>query len=169
MIVRFTKAKNQSKPDTLTCVRYDGSRTWWPLPPHFTEHDLLHYVVETELGLKQAFFGMIAGGRNIEDFGTQQGQKDVYPPEAIQAEFLVGIPQAAMNDNDSASNDECMAALHLTAENNPELPPRKVTAEELDGIRAEMHQIFLQWRGLEAGAHMELPLPRVADDSRNHH
>jgi hypothetical protein len=140
-------------------VRDDGSTTWWPLPPHFAEHDLLHYAVETTLGLNHAFFGLLAGGRDIADFGTRDGQKDFYPPEAIRAEFIVGVIQSLMQDNIFPGNDATFGALEVTAEKNPNLPPLNVTGTDLDGIRAMMSDLTHKWRKLPAGEAMELPFP----------
>ena len=33
-------------------------------------HDLIHYVVETTLGYREAFFGLLAAGWDIQDFGA---------------------------------------------------------------------------------------------------
>jgi hypothetical protein len=50
---------------------------------------MLHYVVETTLGFREAFFGLIAQGRDIASFGTRDGKKDTYTQEEGDAELLV--------------------------------------------------------------------------------
>jgi hypothetical protein len=157
MIIKLSKAKNASKPDTLTCMRDDATHTWWPLAPHFAEHDLLHYAVETTLGLEQAFYGLIAGGRDISDFGTRDGQKDFYPPDAIRAEFIVGLLQSQMSDSILAEDAACLDAINLTAEKMPAVPSLQLSEEELIAIRARMEELVWQWRNLEAGESIELP------------
>ncbi len=159
MIIRLTKAKNPTKSDTLSCVRDDGSTTWWLLSPHFAEHDLLHYAVETTLGLSRAFFGLLAGGRDIADFGTRDGQKDFYPPDAIRAEFIVGLLQTSMRDGTFASNDELFAIFNLTAAKTENLPPLNVTAEQLGSIRARADELNQRWSELSPGETMELRFP----------
>ena len=47
----------------LTILRADGSAAWQNSQAFFALHDLLHFVVETELGFTSAFFGLIAAGR----------------------------------------------------------------------------------------------------------
>lgn len=101
MLIRLTKAKNGGKQDRLTCVRDDGSQTSWLLSSHLAQHDLLHYVVETTLGLEEAFFGLIARGRGIDSFGTRDGQKDVYTKDETNAELIVGLLQAQMRSGDT--------------------------------------------------------------------
>ena len=51
MVIRFKKGKNRPKhkPDTLTCIRDDGSVTWTHLHRGFVQHDFAHYVVERTL------------------------------------------------------------------------------------------------------------------------
>lgn len=36
----------------------------------FPPHDLTHYTVETTFGYRHGFFGLIAGGWDISDFGA---------------------------------------------------------------------------------------------------
>ncbi len=59
VLIRFKKGKNQHKhkPDTLTCIRDDGSVTWTHIQRGFVQHDFAHYVVETTFGFQNAFFG----------------------------------------------------------------------------------------------------------------
>lgn len=60
MKIRFIKGKD--KPNTLACIRADGSVTWSSLGRIPIHHDLTHYAVETTLGLKNSFFGLLAKG-----------------------------------------------------------------------------------------------------------
>ena len=159
MIIRLTKAKKQSKQDTLACLRDDGSRTWWPLASHFAEHDLLHYAVETTLGLEEAFFGLIAAGRDIQDFGTRDGQKDFYPQEAIRAEFIVALLQSQLRADTFSDNNKLLTLFELTAEKTPNLPPLNVTTSHLNSIRATMADLKQRWESLLLGYFMELEFP----------
>lgn len=159
MTIRFTKGNH--KPHTLTCVRDDGSSTWWPLPEHFLQHDMLHYIVETTLGFQNAFYGLIAEGRDITEFGTRQGRKDVYPDEAVAVEFIVGLLQVEMRGPAPPDNDSFFAMLALTCEkqNLPFL--QSLTPEQLDAIRAASHAWSEQWEKLPVGKSMEVPFPAI--------
>jgi hypothetical protein len=72
MIIRFTKAKNEDRPSTITCFRDDGTTTGMPSTPFFVRHDLTHYAVETVLGLRTAFFGLLAQGWEISSFEERE-------------------------------------------------------------------------------------------------
>ena len=94
MVIRFKKGKNQwkHKPDTLTCVREDGSITWAYLHRGFVHHDFAHYVVETTLGFENAFFGLVAKGHDIPDFSEPKGQRPFdIPKEAMDTEPIVAL------------------------------------------------------------------------------
>lgn len=93
--LRILIKKKRDGSHTLTCVRSDGSVTGQRQgdDEFYVLHDLMHYAVETTLGLKQAFFGMLASGWDITDFGSPWPRGRI-PPEAAAdaslAEFLVG-------------------------------------------------------------------------------
>ena len=59
---------------SLSCTRADGSVTWQrqggKLGAVFPPHDLTHFAVETTLGYRHAFFGLVADGWEIADFAA---------------------------------------------------------------------------------------------------
>ncbi len=89
MKVGLKKAKD-GRP-TVTFVRDDGSSTSGRLGSgdFGPVHDLTHYAVETTLGLRQGFYGLLAAGWNIPDFEAK-GTAARLPDEAIVAECIVG-------------------------------------------------------------------------------
>ena len=92
MRVQITKKADGS--GVLRCVRADGSVTWQKQTDRhaafFSLHDLTHFAVETTLGYRRGFFGLIAEGWDIEDT-TGKGARGPLPPEAGEAEQIVGI------------------------------------------------------------------------------
>jgi hypothetical protein len=90
MTIHFRKLED--KPCVLSVLRDDGSETWQSYgnqSDFFPIHDLTHYAVETELGYQNAFFGIIAAGREIGDFGP--GDAATLHHEAHHAEMIVGL------------------------------------------------------------------------------
>jgi hypothetical protein len=57
---------------------------------HFALHDLTHYAVETALGYRRGFFGLIAEGWDIEET-TGETPRGSLPPEALEVERIVGL------------------------------------------------------------------------------
>ena len=70
MHVRIIKREHRNE---LVCVRDDGTRTMAHLGPRLPYHDLAHYVVERQFGLRRGFYGNIAAGYSIDALG----EKDV--------------------------------------------------------------------------------------------
>lgn len=77
----------------LKCVRADGSATWQKQKGRqaafFPLHDLTHFAVESELGIPNAFYGLIADGWSIDET-TGKADKGPLPPDAIFVEHIVG-------------------------------------------------------------------------------
>src|SRR5436309_5544060 len=89
--IRFTKRTDGAV--VLQCVRRDGSATWERHDKQavfFSFHDLDHFAVETTLGFRQGFYGLIAEGWDIADT-TGKGTRGKLPPEAILVEHVVGL------------------------------------------------------------------------------
>ncbi len=154
MMIRLTRGRN-GKPDTLTCMRDDGSTTWEPSKVGIP-HDLLHYAVETTLGYRAAFYGLVAGGRDIASFGTQNGVKDTYTDEEIWAEVIVGALQWPAVGGSRLSEAEILALIedHFRERAQP-VPP--LTEEQLARIRAKARELLRQWGELEEGGCLDLP------------
>jgi hypothetical protein len=81
----------------LRCDRPDGTSTWRKYEgakaQYLALHDLSHYAVESTLGLRRGFFGLVADGWNIGDFGTPWPRgplpADAEPVEQIVAFFAI--------------------------------------------------------------------------------
>ena len=147
--------KISAERSSLTCRRPDGSVTWSRVHSFFPLHDLTHFAVESELGLQQGFFGLIAAGWDLADF-MQPGVAARLPVEGLLAENLVGTVERL---GDDLSEAEFSAALtdSLTAQSLP--PFRALAAAELARIRARRAALLAQWRALPAGETLRLEFP----------
>lgn len=154
MLLRFIKGKN--RPGILTCVRDDGSCTWQRCSAFFAYHDLIHYAVETTLGFSEAFFGLVARGKGLDDFGTRNGIKDTYTVEEGLAEHIVGALQYAGTPGftDRSAAEFLDALTHSCAGLN--YPAPAVTLEQITGIRALVADLHRQWDDLPDGETLEL-------------
>ncbi len=94
MRVRFTKGPVAAKADALTCVRDDGTVTTTGLPRQgILPHDAFHFVVESTLGWRDAFFGQVARGATLDQLAAKRsGDRPDWPtlPQALQ-----GMPPGA--------------------------------------------------------------------------
>ena len=146
----------------LSCTRADGSVTWQRQEGlqgrFFPRHDLTHYAVETVLRLEHAFYGLVASGWNLTDFGKPWPRGSL-PPEAGAAELIVGFldTERASGATWSAAEFNEKAGLYHQARGGA---PVSVLGEaDLVHIRALRSELFDRWDALPAGATLELPFP----------
>jgi hypothetical protein len=143
----------------IKCTRVDGTETWQKQEgahaAFFPLHDLTHYSVESELGLRSAFFGLIAQGWSITDT-EGRGPRGPLPSDAQFAEWLVG-----QFDAERASSARWTAAEFI--ENGERYfartgtpMPRTITDDELWRIRKRRAELFAQWHDLAPGTTLQL-------------
>ncbi len=154
MVIRFKKGKNQSKhkPDTLTCIRDDGSVTWTYLHREFAIQDLAHYVVETTLGFEDAFFGLVAKGYDIPDFNAPKAERPFeIPREAMDTEPIVALLQADLLESLGYSGDSD----GIFRDHSASLPVN-LTDEHLEVMRRKLRALLGRWQDLQPGESMAL-------------
>jgi hypothetical protein len=134
----------------LRCTRADGSVTWQKQrnhAAHFALHDLTHFAVESTLGYRRGFFGLISEGWEIEET-TGKGSRGRLPPEATEVERIVG-----MFDMERASG-----AL-VTTEDFATHAPRQLTDADIVRVRTRRGELFSRWFAVEPGGTLELRFP----------
>ena len=143
----------------LQCRRADGSATWQRQDGRqaafFPLHDLTHYAVETELGFRDGFYGLVAAGWEIADT-EGKGARGPLPAETLAVEHLVG-----MLDTERSSGTEWTAAdvnrhAALFAGSGGRPAPRALTDAELARVRERARELFGRWASLAAGDTLEL-------------
>lgn len=155
-------AKHANGKGVLRCTRADGSVAWQRQSErhamHFVHHDLTHYAAESELGLTQAFFGLVASGWDIEET-TGLSARGRLPDEALLAEHLVGLL-----DIERATLAQWPASYfveQLAAKNVPGLATHaaRITDEALARIRARRVELSAAWHALADGSTLVLSFP----------
>jgi hypothetical protein len=140
-------AKQPGGSGVLRCRREDGSVTWQKQTKHaahFAVHDLTHYAVETVLGYRRGFFGLIAEGWDVEDT-TGKGARGPLPAEAVEVERLVGL-----------FDSERGSGVLWTPEEFNAFAARALTGDEIRKIRALRAALLREWSALTPGQKMEL-------------
>ena len=150
MKIIFTKRKGSQA--SLRCVRDDGSETWSNTPyPAMVLHDLIHYVVETELGFRRAFYGLLAEGYDISNFSLPRDQRPAalqsidLPPEAQQTEILVGLLQTEYVENTPYIR---FTSLLVEVCLQKKVLPPSLSDAQLKAIRTRIAQLWYQWQTL---------------------
>lgn len=110
-------------------------------------HDLCHYAVETILPLKNAFFGMVAGGIDISEFDLPLEKRNVeISVEAIFAEHLVNL---FVTDHTQGRIDNLtglMEDIYRGQGGSTILP--LLTDEKIEMIRAKVNELSAQWKSV---------------------
>lgn len=144
----------------LSCTRADGSTTWQRQEGHlsrfFPLHDLTHYAVETVLGFKRAFYGLLAEGWDITRFADPGTSKQL-PEEAELAEVLVGFfdVERATGTRAGADDFNWKIATYYDSHGTP-TPTFRMTDDQLDRIRALRADLFARWHAVQPGDSLEL-------------
>src|ERR1019366_5803973 len=145
MRVQITKKADGS--GVLRCVRADGSTAWQKQTDRhaafFALHDLTHFAVESTLGYRRGFFGLITEGWAIEDT-TGKASRGPLPPEAVEVERIVG-----MFDTERGSG------VLLTAEDFNGHIARRLTETEIARVRACRGDLFSRWFAVEPGGTLD--------------
>ncbi len=147
IMVRIEIVKQPDGIGVLRCTRADGTVTWQKQTKHaahFALHDLTHYAVETVLGYRRAFFGLIAEGWDVDDT-TGHGPRGALPPEALEAEKIVGLFDAERASGASWNPEEFNASL-----------ARPLTNADLEKIRELRTTLFHQWSAIAPGEKLKL-------------
>jgi len=164
-MLRIQITKRVDGGGVLRCVRADGSVTWQKQgrqAAHFALHDMTHFAVESTLGTRRAFFGLIAEGWDIEDT-TGKGSRGALPEEALEVEHIVGLLDSERASGAVTAAGDFNDFMGMKAAS----APRVLTAEELQRIRARRAELFSRWAALQAGGTLELELqpgsPRILE------
>ena len=152
----------------LTVKRTDGTVTWQKHEGanarFFPFHDLTHFAVETELGARDGFYGLLAAGWDFADIGGK-GERGPLPPEAILVEHLVGLfERERMGGASPLSPDEFSANLELLASAGQINRPPAFTTEQLDRVRRRIAELHDTWAA-SASSHEPLVLEFVQPPS----
>jgi hypothetical protein len=158
LLVRIKKKTDGSA--ALAAVRRDGSSTWQQQNGQtgrvFPLHDLTHYAVEIVLGCREGFFGLLASGWQISDFGSPW-PKGRPPAEARLVELLVGYFDLERMTGESTSaveiNQRIKAAIADGTLPSVAFRIEQAQVQEIHDKRAEL---FTQWNALAAGDAIEL-------------
>ena len=161
--MRIEITKRTDGGAVLKCVRDDASVTWQKQEGHqgafFPLHDLTHYSVESELGIRNAFYGLIADGWDIEDT-TGKGARGPLSPDAVFVEHVVGTFDTERASSTRWTAEEFNDSLARSASNSGgKFAARRLTEDDLARIRKRRAELFQQWHALPAGQTLSLVFP----------
>ena len=158
LLVRIKKKKDGNA--ALSCVRADGSVTWQRQEGNharfFPLHDLTHYAVETVLGHRRGFFGMVADGWDFTDFGAPW-PKGPMPADMDPSEAIVGLLDVERYQGVRMTISELLDVSDGHAVRGA---VAGLSDADLDRVRARRAELFALWAALPDGETLELPFDR---------
>jgi hypothetical protein len=119
-------------------------------------HDLLHYAVESEAGLRGSFYGLLGKIGGYEELTVNGGA--ALGGEVAITERIVGALQGAMEDENldpAAFVERFTEYLDLYEER----APRWLTPPFMLAVRERMRQLLGRWKATPFGEPMELHFP----------
>ena len=162
LIIHIKKKTDGSA--ALSCQRADGSVTWQRQEGRqgrfFPLHDLTHYAVETVLGHPRGFYGLVADGWDLTDFGKPWPRGQL-PVDALASELVVGfldreraagVEWSAADFNEGAATYYAQHGLQGTC---------AISDDHLRRIREKRRELFAQWTVLPPGQTLELQFTRA--------
>jgi hypothetical protein len=153
----------------LECRRADGSTTWQRQhgrqAAFFPLHDLTHYAVETELGFRDGFYGLVAAGWDIPETDGK-GPRGLLPAEALAVEHLVGMLDTERPGGAEWTAADINAQAARFAAAGGRAAPRALTDAELSRVRTRVRELFDRWTRLAPGETLALPFDRPPPPAR---
>lgn len=149
--------KRSDGGSALTLLRADGSRVWQRQDRHaefFSSHDLTHYAVESVLGIRHAFYGLIADGWDFASF-EKPWPRGPLPAEAIWVERFVSLLDVERFQK--SVGGEAFTAADINAQLGAGVRP-PVTDDDLRAIRRLRDEGFAAWDATAEGETLTLRL-----------
>jgi len=157
LVIRIKKGADGRT--SLSCTRADGSTTWQKQQgaqaSFFPRHDLTHYAVEMVFGHRRGFYGLVADGWDLTDFGTPWPRGKL-PKEANLSEIIVGFFDRERASGQMGTSPELNEEIAAFCEENGLPVPEKFTENDLSRVRKKRGELFAQWEAVEPGGVLEL-------------
>ena len=116
-------------------------------------HDLMHYAVESEAGLRGSFYGILAKIGGYEELSVAGGA--ALGGEIAITERIVGALQGALAQDD-LDDAAFIASVSEYLELFDERAPRWFTPSFVTAVRERMRQLTGRWKATPFGETMEL-------------
>jgi len=125
----------------------------------FPLHDLTHYAVETVLGHRRGFYGLVAEGWNLTDFGAPWPRGPL-PLDAEPSELIVGFMDAQRANGEEWSAAELNERLREHCTRAGIELSCEVSDRDLERIRGRIEELFAGWAALPPGETLALDFVR---------
>lgn len=160
--MRIALKKVSDDTHRLALIRDDGRLDSVELASRsFLWHDFLHYAVETNAGLRQSFWGLLASGTTLAELHDAMGDagRAGAAGEAMITEAVVGVMTNVVRQDIPAG--AAIGGLGRLFEAQGRDVPIWFTADFVERVREHMRRLMGEWRALPFGREMQLAFPAV--------
>ena len=148
--LRIESTRRADGSVVLRCTREDGSVTWQKhegaQAQFFAFHDLTHFAVETTLGIRNGFYGLIADGWDIADT-SGKGNRGPLPSDAMLVEHLVALFSRRFVDANDFNAQLAMVMSDAPTLTDAQIAAVRARIEELHVTFAASGSIDLTFQG----------------------
>ena len=117
--------------------------------------------METVLGFRRGFYGLIADGWDIPDT-TGKGKRGKLPSESILVEHVVGLlDRERVGSSSALSAAEFNSQIAEFVANDHLEAPRTFSEVELAAVRQRIEDLQREWAGVAPGFFLELTFDRT--------
>ena len=152
--------KNPDGRTSLSCIRSDGTTTWQrqqgAQAAFFPRHDLTHYAVETVLRHSEGFYGLVAAGWDLSDFG-HPWPRGRLPLAANLSEMIVGFLDLERASGEFGRAADLNEMLKRFCSEHSLRAHRPLTEDDLNRVRRVRGELFARWEAVPPGDALELP------------
>jgi hypothetical protein len=148
--VKIQIKKRGNSKHIISYVR-DGLEAYWIEADNFLVlHDLCHFAIETTLGYKTAFWGLVNSGINPSDFEDKKKRdrlnlsNEAWYAEHLANLFLIEYSQGAF-ENINEVFKQCMI------EHNPNIAMKQFSDTDIAAIRTSLYHLIDNWNMVEEG------------------
>lgn len=155
MRILFTKLTNERH--ALEVIRRDGSRDRVELETKsLWLHDLTHFAVESEAGVQDGFWGLLASGKTMAEMNDRTGKGiEAYAGEMQVIEMLVGAISGALSGVPLESVSENIKGYFEHIGRGGQFPTW-LTSAYIGRVNDRMRHLVGHWKGTPFGATMEI-------------
>jgi len=146
--VKIQIKKRSNSKHVISYLR-DGLETYWIEADNFLVlHDLCHFAIETTLGYKTAFWGLIASGINPNVFENKEKRdalelsNEAWYAEHLANLFLIEYTQGSF-ENINEIFKQCML------EHSSNVAMKQFSDTEIKAIRISIDQVIEKWKNIE--------------------
>jgi hypothetical protein len=157
LLVRIKKGTDGRT--TLSCVRPDGTTTWQRQEgghaAFFPRHDLTHVAVESILCFRKGFYGLVADGWDLSDFGNPWPRGRL-PIEANLSERAVAFFDRERGSGVIGDAEELNQHLREYCTENGLDRATAYTEDDLVRVRQKRGELFSKWDAVRPGETFEV-------------